>query len=501
METLNRKKEQALQSNVMSESGFCNNCGHNGFGFEKVDDPCEQGLIQSFDFEGKDRPKPESPKLDSKREETYFEKLRNMGTNLRYNLEEIGGTIRHVDGSHNSMAYLLGKGYLLSTNGIENTQEVEEMTKKFSEIIWFSYRRNFPKLNYELNPQAQSYVNDTSWGCMIRACQMMFAEILKRCFEKRDNEIPEDEMKRQIIEWFLDTELDPKKAPYSIQNISRYLNKHFKLEPGLWLKSSNVLFALQGIQKEYGYLTVKNLETEIYIESTIYVTNALKKMVDEDIVIVDTDEEDEENGTRSRKMSENQQSMLRFSDINLGDSGYRKNIDAVYLETPKEVENLLKYKWDGSLVIFILAKTGLEKPNPEYNPFIKELLSYPESVGMIAGKPGLAYYIVGYSGDRLMYFDPHFVQDAVQKKEDLKEHMHTYFKSSIRHVGINEIDTSVTFGFYIKDEVCFKRFLQNFRRSCGENESFFGVELNEPQVNGDDCASIGDDDDDVEGGI
>jgi hypothetical protein len=28
----------------------------------------------------------------------------------------------------------------------------------------------------------------------------------------------------------------------------------------------------------------------------------------------------------------------------------------------------------------------------------------------IAGKPGLAYYIVGYTGDKLMYFDPHFVQ-------------------------------------------------------------------------------------------
>jgi len=74
--------------------------------------------------------------------------------------------------------------------------------------------------------------------------------------------------------------------------------------------------------------------------------------------------------------------------------------------------------------------------------------------------------------------------------------MHTYFKNSIRHVGIHEIDTSVTFGFFIKDEVCFKSFLQNFRRSCGENESFFGVELNEPQLHHDDCASIDDDEDD-----
>ena len=71
METINRKstppfsplssifpEEQSLQSNSMGESGFCNNCGHNRFGFEKVDDPFEQGLIQSFDFEGKESEKP-----------------------------------------------------------------------------------------------------------------------------------------------------------------------------------------------------------------------------------------------------------------------------------------------------------------------------------------------------------------------------------------------------------------------------------------------------------
>ena len=305
---------------------------------------------------------------------------------MRYNLEEIGENIRHVDGCANSVAYLLGKGYVLSTNGVENTEEVEKMTKKFSDIIWFSYRRNFPKLNYEVNPQAQSYVNDTSWGCMIRACQMMFAECLRRYFASTSNkEVEENELKRRVIEWFLDTEVDPKKAPYSIQNICRYLKNRFNLGPGIWLKSSNVLFALQGIQKELGYLTAEKLETEIYIESTIYVTNALKKMVDESVVVVDTDEEDEEENNKKIKLAQiisESQSLLKVSDVNF-DNNESGNIKSIYLETPKEIENLLKHKWDGSLAIFILAKTGLDKPNPAYTPFMKDLLSYPESIGMI----------------------------------------------------------------------------------------------------------------------
>jgi len=28
----------------------------------------------------------------------------------------------------------------------------------------------------------------------------------------------------------------------------------------------------------------------------------------------------------------------------------------------------------------------------------------------LGGKPGSAYYIVGYAEDKLMYLDPHFVQ-------------------------------------------------------------------------------------------
>jgi len=31
-------------------------------------------------------------------------------------------------------------------------------------------------------------------------------------------------------------------------------------------------------------------------------------------------------------------------------------------------------------------------------------------VNILGGKPGLAYYIVGYTKDKLIYLDPHFVQ-------------------------------------------------------------------------------------------
>lgn len=78
----------------------------------------------------------------------------------------------------------------------------------------------------------------------------------------------------------------------------------------------------------------------------------------------------------------------------------------------------------------------------------------------------------------------------MQSKEDLKENMHTYFSPSIKHVGFNDIDTSVTFGFYIKDEVAFKGFKDRFERACRQTESFLGIELHAPQENTTDVESV-----------
>lgn len=46
----------------------------------------------------------------------------------------------------------------------------------------------------------------------------------------------------------------------------------------------------------------------------------------------------------------------------------------------------MKSAWSRSIFFVLLAKVGLDEINSEYTPCIKELLSYPESVGMIGEK-------------------------------------------------------------------------------------------------------------------
>jgi cysteine protease ATG4 len=389
------------------------------------------------------------------------------------------------DDSKKHKAYLLGKEYQT-----EKLEHVQKMREEFLNIIWFSYRKNFPTLNYKMVPLADSFVSDTGWGCMIRVCQMIFAECLKRHLTNKKafadgkqsritnqpvRELDEEEKKElnsTIISWFLDTEIDPKVSPYSIQSLSVYLHERFKLKPGIWLKPSSVLFALQEIHANYGGEAAPDLQMEIYIESTIYVAQALKKVTYKDTdddsfdkafaeefeVVEDngSGEEEEENPEAANgeniavqpteSQSQNQENNNNNDDDEHGDAvpspvakeredecpnveeeNVEQNgddsLESIYINDAREIEKLLKHKWRDSLIIFILAKIGLDKPNPQYIPFIKDLLSYPESVGMIGniikstsiinllgGKPGLAYYIVGYAEDKLMYLDPHFVQ-------------------------------------------------------------------------------------------
>lgn len=86
---------------------------------------------------------------------------------------------------------MLGKRYEIYDKH-ENEEDhhfnpFEEIETDYRKIIWFSYRNNFPQLLHDQEVTiGGSHVSDTGWGCMIRACQMAFAECLKRRIRNRE---------------------------------------------------------------------------------------------------------------------------------------------------------------------------------------------------------------------------------------------------------------------------------------------------------------------------
>ena len=104
-----------------------------------------------------------------------------------------------------------------------------------------------------------------------------------------------------------------------------------------------------------------------------------------------------------------------------------------------------------SLAIILLSRVGLEIPQEEYKRTVMDLLTLPQSVGIIGGKPNRALYFIGREGmDRLIYLDPHYVQESTSRKnlESLKD---TFFCNSYRTIEYRSIDPSLGFGFYIRD--------------------------------------------------
>ena len=323
------------------------------------------------------------------------------------------------DNIDTTKAYLLGKEFELSIDSQESNHQYKLMKRMFSDIIWFTYRKNFPKLNHrELPLDESSYVSDTGWGCMIRACQMIFAESLRKSIKddrveeivkdtiqmsqkktkqlnrlsmRREESIKNERCATKVISWFLDCEVDPTISPYSIQNICSYLYQKLSLKPGTWFKPSSVLLAIQAMHDNYKQHTSANLEIEIFHEGTIYISQILKKVInvntnkssanfDLEKAFEVIEEEDDLSLDFDDENVKGSDDTIKTDSRNVSAVG---NGDAETAEENSDLEKLLSMKWHSSLVLFIMTKIGLDKPNPEYIPFIKELLAYPESIGMI----------------------------------------------------------------------------------------------------------------------
>lgn len=50
--------------------------------------------------------------------------------------------------------------------------------------------------------------------------------------------------------------------------------------------------------------------------------------------------------------------------------------------------------------------------NPRYIPQLQAVLTMPQSIGIVGGRPGSSLYFVGTQQDLLLYLDPHEVQEV-----------------------------------------------------------------------------------------
>ena len=87
------------------------------------------------------------------------------------------------------------------------------------------------------------------------------------------------------------------------------------------------------------------------------------------------------------------------------------------------------------------------------------------NVGILGGRPGEAYYLVGIQDDYLIFLDPHNTQEAIPGdiNQIRQKHM-SYHESTAKKIHYSKLDPSLGFAFLIRstrDYQKFKTFLEN----------------------------------------
>lgn len=106
------------------------------------------------------------------------------------------------------------------------------------------------------------------------------------------------------------------------------------------------------------------------------------------------------------------------------------------------------------LVLFIPLRLGLSELNPLYSRGIKATFRFPQTLGMLGGRPSHALYFLGYVGSQLLYLDPHVTQTMADLDGPDSETFpdSSYHCERVGRIELTDIDPSVSLCFFIDTE-------------------------------------------------
>ncbi|EEE61922.1 hypothetical protein OsJ_16662 [Oryza sativa Japonica Group] len=313
-----------------------------------------------------------------------------------------------------SDVWFLGKCYKLSSEESSSDSDSESghatFLEDFSSRIWITYRRGFDAIS------DSKYTSDVNWGCMVRSSQMLVAQALifhhlGRSW-RRPLEKPYNPEYIGILHMFGDSEA----CAFSIHNLLQAGNS-YGLAAGSWVGPYAMCRAWQTLVRT-------NREQHEVVDGNESFPMAL--------YVVSGDEDGERGGAPVVCIDVAAQLCC---DFNKGQS-----------------------TWSPILLLVPLV-LGLDKINPRYIPLLKETFTFPQSLGILGGKPGTSTYIAGVQDDRALYLDPHEVQMAVDIAADnIEADTSSYHCSTVRDLALDLIDPSLAIGFYCRDKDDFDDF-------------------------------------------
>ncbi|XP_056005246.1 cysteine protease ATG4B-like [Ostrea edulis] len=319
----------------------------------------------------------------------------------------------------------------------------DELKRDFLSKIWCTYRKNFPAIG------GTGPTSDGGWGCMLRCGQMMLAQALVVRHLGRDWRWSlncQDENYKRILQMFA----DKKSANYSIQQIASMGVSEGK-QVGSWFGPNTVAQVLKklAVYDEWSSLVIHVAMDNTVIENDI---RSICKNEQSDCDIIGVRQLKHEPAARGQTKQPRQESANQ-------DKNKRNTVDVK--------------SWK-PLLLVIPLRLGLTEINAVYVQSLKACLSFPQSVGIIGGKPNHAHWFLGYMGDKLIYLDPHTTQlsEDLDSQDFSDESYHCPYPSTM---NVMELDPSIALGFYCGTEKEFDDLTQSVQKfivSCTKNPMF-----------------------------
>jgi len=109
----------------------------------------------------------------------------------------------------------------------------------------------------------------------------------------------------------------------------------------------------------------------------------------------------------------------------------------------------------------------VDSVNKLYIPAIKALFTFPQSLGIIGGRPRRSLFFVGYQDDYVIFLDPHTVRPSVKPDQDFSSE--SFHCNAPQKMSIASIDPSLAIGFFCANE-------REFNDLCTQLQTLTAVE-------------------------
>ncbi|KAJ6289580.1 hypothetical protein OIU76_025407 [Salix suchowensis] len=334
------------------------------------------------------------------------------GGTMRRIQERVLGTSKTGISNTTSDIWLLGACYKISqddsSGNADATNALAAFHRDFSSRILITYRKGFDMI------EDSKLTSDVNWGCMLRSSQMLVAQALLyhqlgRSWRKPLDK-PLDREYVEILHLFGDSEA----SAFSIHNLLQ-AGKVYGLAAGSWVGPYAMCRSWESLARSKREET--NLEYQT-LPMAVYVVSGC---------------EDGERGGAP---------VLSIEDAAKHCSEFSKGQE----------------DWTPILLLVPLV-LGLDKINPRYIPSLQATFTFPQSLGILGGKPGASTYIVGVQDENAFYLDPHEVQLVVNfSRDDVEANTSSYHCDVVRHIPLELIDSSLAIGFYCRDKDDFDDF-------------------------------------------